>query len=165
MPTDAASADATGTTGDRQMSMSELNQTTSKAILLDNSGNANRLSLYDRYGSVAYGVILQIIPQPQQAQEILIDLFASPELQTRLSPTANITCFIVKLAREKALDYRQKQQLPAPALPSPTKQSELIFNLLFYQNQPPESIAERLQIQRSAVFGAIREFFAYPPPS
>jgi hypothetical protein len=145
--------------------MSELNQPVSKSISLNPTSNTNRLSLYDQYGSIAYGVILQIIPHPQPAQEILVDLFASPELQTTLSPSANTTCVIVRLAREKALNYRQKQQLPAPALPAPTRQSELIFNLLFYQNQSPEVIAERLQIERSAVFGAIREFFAYPSSS
>ena len=121
--------------------------------------------LYDKYGSVAYGVILKIIPQQQQAQEVLVDLFASPDLQAALTPSANTTCVIVRLARAKALAYCQKNQLPVPTLPEEIRQSELIFNLLFYQNQTPESIAERLQIQRSAVFGAVREFFAYLLPS
>ncbi len=134
-------------------------------MTLNTTSAINGLSLYDQYGAVAYGVILQIVPQPQSAQEILIDLFASPDLQTAVSASGNKTCTIVRLARIKALDYRRKQQLPVAALPLPVKQSELIFNLLFYQNQTPEAIADRLQIDRSAVFGAVREFFAYLPPS
>lgn len=129
--------------------------------MLNTVSNDNRLMLYEQYGAVAYGVILQIIPQPQQAQEVLIDLFASPELPAKLSTSANTTCLIVRLARLKALHYRQKQQLPMPASPAPAKQSELIFNLLFYQNQTPDAVAEQLQIQRSAVFGAVREFFGH----
>jgi hypothetical protein len=110
-------------------------------------------------------VILQIVPQPQPAQEILIDLFASSELQTAVSSSGNKVCSIVRLARIKALEYRQKQQIPVAALSVPVTQSELIFNLLFYQNQTPEAIADRLQIERSAVLRAVREFFAYLPPS
>ncbi|MEZ0539138.1 hypothetical protein ACAW75_05540 [Fibrella sp. Tmos10] len=122
--------------------------------------------MYDQYGSVAYGVILQIVPQVLPAQEILVELFASPELQKNLSTSSsNTTCLIVRLARAKALDYRQKQQTPVSSLPASGNESELIFNLLFYQNQTPDSIAERLKIQRSAVFGAVREFFANFLPS
>ncbi|WP_375448243.1 hypothetical protein [uncultured Fibrella sp.] len=105
------------------------------------------------------------MPQQQQAQEVLVDLFASSELPGNISAAANPTCTIVRLARAKALHYRQKQQLPVPARPTPARQSELIFNLLFYQNQTPDSVAEQLQIQRSAVFGAVREFFTHLLPS
>ena len=142
-----------------------MNRSTGKSVLPSSSGNANRLSLYDQHGAVAYGVILQLIPQPQQAQEVLVDLFASPELQAAMAATHNATCTVVRLARDKALEYRQRQQTPPPVLPVPTRQNELIFNLLFYQNQPAESVAERLQIQRSAVFSAVREFFAHFLPS
>ncbi|RYF76566.1 MAG: hypothetical protein EOO39_05440 [Cytophagaceae bacterium] len=148
------------------MNTSVTNRSTSKSsVLLNIPSVDNRLSLYNQYGAVAYGVILQIIPQPQQAQEVLIELFASPELQAKLSASSNTTCLIVRLARAKALYHRQKQQLPISELPETTKQSELIFNLLFYQNQSPDSVADRLQIQRSAVFGAVREFFAHLLPS
>nr|ARK11477.1 hypothetical protein A6C57_14735 [Fibrella sp. ES10-3-2-2] len=145
--------------------MNVSNRPDTRPMMLTTTNTASRLSLYDKYGSVAYGVILKIIPQPQQAQEVLIDLFASPDLQAGLVPSANTTCVIVRLARGKALAYCKKNQLPIPALPAEIKQSELIFNLLFYQNQTPDVIAERLQIQRSAVFGAVREFFAYLLPS
>lgn len=134
-------------------------------MVLTTTNTASRLLLYDQYGAVAYGVILKIVPNEQQAQELLVDVFASPELQAGLSPSANTTCIIIRLARARALAYLQKQQLPAQPLPESTKQPELIFKLLFYQNQTPESIAERLNIQRSAVFGAVREFFTYLLPS
>ncbi|MBO0952451.1 hypothetical protein [Fibrella forsythiae] len=147
------------------MNTSVMNLSTSKSVTLNPVSNDSRLLLYEQYGAVAYGVILQIIPQPQQAQEVLVELFASPELQAKLSASANTTCLIVRLARLKALHHRQQQQLPVSVLPEPAKQSELIFNLLFYQNQTPDAVADRLQIQRSAVFGAVREFFAHILPS
>lgn len=128
-------------------------------------GGANWPSLYQQYGSVAYGVILQIVPQPHHAQEILVDVFASPELQAKLPTSAHTTCTIVRLAREKAIKYQQWQHLPFRILPEPATQPEHVFNLLFYQNQSPDSIAEQLQIQRSAVSKSIREFFGSVLPS
>jgi hypothetical protein len=136
-----------------------LNWPPNKSVPSGIDGGANQLSLYEQYGSVAYGVVLQIVPQPQHAQEILVDLFASPELQIDLPTSARTTCTIIRLAREKALDYRQRQHLPVFTLPESVSQPEQVFNLLFYQNQSHDSIAEQLQIQRSAVSKSIREFF------
>ncbi|MEZ0483629.1 hypothetical protein [Fibrella aquatica] len=144
--------------------MNVIDQSVRKS-LVSNTPVVSPLSLYEQYGAVAYGVILQIVPQPHQAQEVLLDLFTSSVWQKNLLPSSNSTCAVVHMARSKALEYRQKQQLPALDMPKSTTQSELIFSLLFYQNQSPDSIADRLQIKRSAVFGAVREFFASVLPS
>lgn len=140
--------------------MNVLNRSVSSSAMreTDNTG-AYRLRLYERYGAIAHGVILKIVRQPQQAQEVLVDVFASPELQTNLPFSASTTCAIIRLARRKALAYGQNQQLPDYKIVEPTQQPEHIFNLLFYYNQSPESIAEGLQMQRPAVFNSIREFF------
>ncbi|MEZ0608968.1 hypothetical protein ACAW74_10660 [Fibrella sp. WM1] len=144
--------------------MNVLNRSAGKpAVFETTSTGVNRLRLYERYGAVAHGVILKIVPHQQHAQEILVEVFVSPELQANLPFSASTTCTIIRLARKKALEYRQKQQFPAHKATESLQQHEHIFNLLFYQNHSPESIAEGLQIQRPAVFSAIREFFGCLP--
>lgn len=149
--------------------MNVLNRSVGESALLETPGTGtNRLKLYERYGAVAHGVILKMVPNPQQAQEVLVELFASPELPSNLPFSASTTCTIVRLARQKALEYTQKQQVldhKAVQAGQLTNEqlAEHIFNLIFYHNQSPESIAEGLQIQRPTVFRAIREFFGCLP--
>lgn len=148
------------------MTTSVLSRSAGQASLPGNANSAERLSLYDQYGAIAYGVILKIVPQQQQAQELLVELFASPELQATPPAQKGMACTIIRLARARALAYRQKQPLPtSSALPSTSRQAELIFDLMFCHDLSPDAIAERLQIQRSDVFTAVREFFAYHLPS
>ena len=128
--------------------------------LPSNTGPASRLSLYNQYGALAYGVILRIVPQLQPAQELLVDLFASPELQTT-SASKNTACIIIRLARAKAIAYRQKQPVPIAAPPAASTQADVIFDLMFCHNQSPDAIAEQLQIPRADVFNAVRAFFAH----
>lgn len=118
------------------------------------------LSLYDKYGAVAYGVILQIIPQEQLAQEILVELFQFP-FQNCSAEISDVIC-IIRNARAKALEFsnRFKSLLP-PNEDSNTSEKEvlpdLIFNLAFKQGIPLESIAERLGISKEATMKAISE--------
>ncbi|RYZ47812.1 MAG: hypothetical protein EOP49_20260, partial [Sphingobacteriales bacterium] len=65
-----------------------------------------QLTLYDRYGAMAYGVIMQIIPQPDLAQNVLIDLFASPEIASLPDSPSQAACAIVRMARTKALSAK-----------------------------------------------------------
>ncbi|CCH02623.1 hypothetical protein FAES_4624 [Fibrella aestuarina BUZ 2] len=144
--------------------MNVLNRSVGKTAVLETANTgSNRLRLYERYGAVAHGVILKIVPNPQQAQDVLIEVFAAPELQADLPFSASTTCTIIRLARKKALEYRQNRQLPTHKTTEAAQQAEHIFNLLFYHNQSPESIAEGLQIQRPTVFRAVREFFGFSP--
>ena len=140
--------------------MSELSLCANECGSLDVDGDVNRLSLYEQYGSIAYGLILQFLPQPYHAQEILADLFASLALQVNMPALART---ITRLAREKALGYRQRQDLPIYSPPESADQPGQVVNLLFYQNQPHGSTSGQLQVQRSAIPRFIWEFFDLLP--
>lgn len=124
----------------------------------------DRLALYDQYGSVAYGIILQILPQAHLAQEVLVDLFASPELGVYQSQPSGMALAIVRIARTKALAAKAKLTPTVPSFSdeSVTMTADLpkkIFDLSFCQGCTPEQIAERLQISKADVLVAIHTYF------
>ncbi|MFD2571618.1 hypothetical protein ACFSUS_13315 [Spirosoma soli] len=122
----------------------------------------DRIALYDQYGSMAYGIILRILRQPEIAQQVLVDLFASPELASSGDFIKNPAVTIIRLARQKALDVQSPtvKETP-PSFQEKEKLSDLIFDLSFRQGYTPEAVAQQLQISYTDVMQAIRDHFAY----
>ncbi|KAB7732588.1 hypothetical protein F5984_01125 [Rudanella paleaurantiibacter] len=121
-----------------------------------------QLALYDRYGSIAYGVILQILPQAPQAQEVMLDLFTSTDLLKVPNPTGNMALTIIRLARAKALEAKSRLGVPLPSTVDPdTAKANLpdtVFNLSFRQGYSIEAIAEKLQLTKAEVLKAIHDY-------
>jgi hypothetical protein len=122
----------------------------------------DQLTLYDRYGSMAYGIILRIIPDPESAQAVLIDLFSSPELKACAEVPAHTAGEIIRLARIKALAAKPDSTTFVPTRPdSDTNDNleKLVFDLSFCQGYSPETIAEKLQLSRTNVLKSIYTYF------
>ncbi|MFY7828690.1 MAG: hypothetical protein ACOVQ4_16295 [Flectobacillus sp.] len=122
------------------------------------------LSLYDQYGALAYGVILQIIPNEQLAQEVLVSLFSSASLQGCNENVVNKTICIIRNARAKAVEYKSKYASSTSPPINEGQVSEdtlpkLVFELSFKQGLKPEVIAEKLNITRERVLKAFNEYF------
>lgn len=120
-----------------------------------------QLALYDRYGSMAYGIILQIIPQSQQAQAVLVDLFASSELQNYTTPSSNVAMAIIRMARSKALEAKARTgAFPHPVEPDKRKASlpEIVFDMAFRQGYSVDAVADSLQLAKKDVLKAIRDY-------
>lgn len=126
--------------------------------------STDQLALYDRYGSMAYGIILQIVPQPRLAQEVLVDLFASPDIQSYVNYPGNVAVSIIRLAREKALNAKTKlaAHLPTPTEPAMTNENlpEVVFNLSFRHSYSLDAIAEKFQLARTDVLKAIHNYLS-----
>ncbi|MBE9460396.1 RNA polymerase sigma factor [Dyadobacter subterraneus] len=123
------------------------------------------LEVYDQYGAMAYGIILQIIPQPHLAQEILVNVFASPLLQSCNSYPFTFAVCVIKLARAKAVEAKRKIMAIAPHNENhstPESTPELIFDLAFRQGFSPDEVAEKLKISKPEVLKAFHEFFKSP---
>lgn len=126
--------------------------------------STNSLSLYDEYGSIAYGIILQIVPQNQIAQEVMIDLFDSLTVNPCVENKVSIAVCIIRKAREKALIYKEKLEVGASTVQqfsaeSEIEQSKIIFDLSFRQGKTAETIAGYLDIPKARVYKAISEYF------
>lgn len=132
------------------------------------SGPLTTLEVYDKYGAMAYGIILQIIPQPHLAQEVLVNVFASPLLQSCNSYPFTFAVCVIKLARAKAVEAKKKLMTIAPfsgdlGYTNEDNSPELIFDLAFRQGYSPDEVAAKLQISKSEVLKAFHEFFkSYP---
>ncbi|MEA5402378.1 hypothetical protein VB776_05605 [Arcicella sp. DC2W] len=125
---------------------------------------SNRLSLYEQYGSMAYGIILQIVPQKQMAQEIMVDLFNSLTTNPCAESKVSIAICIIRKAREIALFYKEKFDIGLSSiqqfdLVSEIEQSKIIFDLSFRQGKTVDFIAEKLNIPKAKVYKAISEYF------
>jgi hypothetical protein len=132
------------------------------------SGQLTTLEVYDQYGAMAYGIILQIVPQPHLAQEILVNVFSSPLLQSCNSYPFTFAVCVIKLARAKAVEAKKQMMAIAPFSDSSSFSSkentpELIFDLAFRQGYSPDEVAEKLQISKSEVLKAFHEFFKSSP--
>jgi hypothetical protein len=121
---------------------------------------ARRIDLYDRYGSMAYGIILNIVPQPEVAQTILVDLFATMPVDEKIGLQERESTFIIRLARTKALANRPNSAERSPTSFHPTERNlpKVVFNLSFWHGCDSEEIAERLQITKNDVLRAIRTY-------
>lgn len=126
--------------------------------------HADRLSLYDRYGSIVYGIILRIIPEPELAQTVLIDVFSSPQISSFTEASKHAIGPIIRLARDKALEARPESialnQPPPIQVSEPNVNTEkLVFNLSFYQGYTTEEIADKLQLSQTNVLKTIYTYF------
>ena len=126
------------------------------------NGNMTSLEVYDKYGAMAYGIILQILPQVHLAQEVLVSVFCSPQLQACNSYPFSFAACIIKLARAKAVEAKRKLMAIAPVA-DPTNASdatpEKIFDLSFCQGFTPEEVAGKLNISKSEVLRSFHEYF------
>ncbi|MBD2757545.1 hypothetical protein [Spirosoma validum] len=125
----------------------------------------DKIALYDRYGSIAYGIILHVIPEPELAQKVLVDLFMSPQIQacTEIPTTGEI----IRLARAKALASKtvsNNSSLASTALIATndtTDLAKLVFNLSFCQGCSTDIIAEKLNLSPTNVLKAFYTYFKY----
>ena len=127
--------------------------------LLRNTNTKPPLSLYDQYGAMAYGVILQIIPHEELAQEVLVDLFNSLTFHNCGDGVSNAIC-VLRNARTKAIEFsnRFKSLLPAKDPESVVDKDalpKLIFDLAFKQGIPLDIVAEKLGITKDDAMKAI----------
>ena len=137
--------------------MSTLKQTNS---LLRNTSIKPPLSLYDQYGAMAYGVILQIIPDEKLAQEVLVELFNSLTFHNCGEGVSNALC-ILRNARTKALDFKNRLNALLPSNENTTYTTnsdslpDLIFNLAFKQGLSLDIIAVKLGLSKETTMKAI----------
>jgi hypothetical protein len=134
------------------------------------SGKLSSLEIYDRFGAMAYGIILQIIPQPHLAQEILVSVFSSPLLQACNSYPFSFAVCVIKLARSKAVEAKRKLEMIEPKNLENSSTfgdwtPQLIFDLAFRQGFTPEEVASKLNISKSEVLRAFHDFFKSPSNS
>ena len=126
------------------------------------------LQVYDQYGSVAYGIILQIIPQPHLAQEVLVSVFSSPLLKACNSYPFTFAVCVIKLARLKAVEAKRKLVEPSTLrsdsdFSAVDRSPETIFDLSFRQGFTPDEVAEKLHLTKSEVLKAFHDFFNSSP--
>lgn len=119
------------------------------------------LSLYDSYSSIAYGVISQILPQENLAQETLISLFTSLSVSECRNSQFGTVIYIIRKARGKAIEVKNKflNNVHDELVVGEKALSEMIFELSFRQGQSPEIVAQRLNIPKAQVLKAIYEYF------
>ncbi len=125
---------------------------------------ADHLSLYDRYGSMAYGIILQIIPEPELAQTVLVDLFTSPQIKSCAEMSSHATSEIIRLARSKAIAARLAPVAASQSISTSTTNDnteKLVFDLSFCQGYTLEAIAEKLQLSHTNVLKFIYTYFKH----
>ncbi|MEO6685534.1 MAG: hypothetical protein ABIN24_06195 [Dyadobacter sp.] len=144
--------------------LERVNDNSGQQVVTKNSVPLTTIEVYDQYGAMAYGIILQIVPQPHLAQEILVSVFSSPLLQSCNSYPFTFAVCIIKLARAKAVEAKRKLMTLAPFSGDngySTKENtpELIFDLAFRQGYSPDEVAEKLKISKSEVLKAFHEFF------
>lgn len=145
--------------------MESLKQVSTGSTFQQALRSTNQLALYDQYGSMAYGIILRIIPEPELAQAVLIDLFMSPQLTFRTEvPTAGE---IIRLARIKALSAKPITAspmlvvTPLPATNDTTNTAKLVFTLSFCQGYGLDAIAEKLNLSPVNVLKAFYTYFKH----
>jgi len=132
--------------------------------VLKQERNLSSVEVYDQYGAMAYGIILQIIPQPHLAQEILVSVFSSPLLQSCNSYPFSYAACIIKLARAKAVEAKKKLSALTPleedhTQPAGTPTPQVIFDLAFRQGFTPEEVAGKLNISKAEVLRSFHDFF------
>lgn len=133
-----------------------------KSVVRDAVSHTSRLTLYDQYGAMAYGVIRQIVSEPELAQALLIDLFASPQIASLHDTQPHTACAIVRMARMKALEARSGESMASAGLETQSGPDDnlpkLIFELSFNKGFRLEAIAERLEMTYLDVLKAMRVY-------
>jgi hypothetical protein len=119
------------------------------------------MSLYDAYSSIAYGVISQILPQENLAQETLVNFFTTLSVQDCKNSQFGSAIYIIRKARIKAIEIKNKisNNVYDSLFVDEKSVSEMIFELSFRQGQAPEVIAQRLNIPKTQVLKEIYEYF------
>ncbi|MES2518166.1 MAG: hypothetical protein V4585_08670 [Bacteroidota bacterium] len=141
--------------------MNELEQHKDKLSFSKPPGHHELLSLYDTYSPMAYGVILQIIPQENLAQDTLVNVFSTLSVNECKNCAVGSAIYIIRKARIKAIEVKNKisnfvnDQIPN----GEAALREMIFELSFRQGQTPEVIAQRLNVPKTQVLKAIYEHF------
>ncbi|GAB3340020.1 hypothetical protein GCM10027299_53080 [Larkinella ripae] len=113
---------------------------------------------------MAYGVILQILPQTNLAQEALIDVFTSSQLPSFLNTSGSSPAIaIIKLARLKALELKAKTREWNAAIAEPISSSggyspEYIFDLSFRQGFSFKAISDQFGLSKPEILKAVRDF-------
>ncbi|WP_460940523.1 RNA polymerase sigma factor sigma-70 region 4 domain-containing protein [Spirosoma humi] len=132
--------------------------------------HADHLTLYDQYSSMAYGIILRIIPEPERAQAVLIDLFSSPQLNECADIPAHTAGEIIRLARLKALAAKSADPVSSPILSTSDTNGHFntndnlentVFDLSFFQGYSLETVAEKLHLSRTNVLKFIYAYFKH----
>ncbi|MCE6990445.1 hypothetical protein [Dyadobacter sp. CY323] len=113
---------------------------------------------------MAYGIILQILPQPHLAQEVLVSVFSSPQLQSCNSYPFTFAACVIKLARAKAVEAKRKLTALVPAneedaVDADSLSPQNIFELAFRQGFTPDEVAKKLNITKSEVLRSFHDFF------
>jgi DNA-directed RNA polymerase specialized sigma24 family protein len=118
------------------------------------------MELYERYGSMAYGIILRIVPQPELAQAVLVDLFATLSVEMGSDKTERVSALIIRTARRKALASRLGSAERSLTSFQPTERNlpKVVFNLAFWHGCHVTEIADRLNIATTDVLRAIRAY-------
>ena len=144
--------------------MGALKQLHQLSTVRESTSGADCLTLYDRYGGLAYGIILQIIPEPEQAQRVLIDLFSSPQVKAYTEFSNRVSSGIIRLAREKALAARPitgTMSLASSVMAVNDTTDKSVFDLSFYKGHTIDEIADKLQLSRANVLTKISAYFKH----
>ena len=133
-----------------------------KSVASNATPHTSRLTLYDQYGAMSYGVIMQIVSEPELAQAVLIDLFVSPQITSLHNAQPHTACAIVRMARMKALEAKSGESIVSAGLETQSGPNEnlpkLVFDLSFNKGFRLETIAERLEITYLDVLKAMRAY-------
>lgn len=140
-----------------------LRESSSNALSPKSAGlYSEQLSLYDKYGAMAYGVILQIIPQEQLAQEVLVELFSGVPLNNCDGETTSKAICILRNARSKAIEFKNRFRMFFPLeggekIDSNVNLSKTIFNLSFKEGVSLDTIAQQLSVPKDIVLKSLSE--------
>ncbi|GAB3696869.1 hypothetical protein GCM10027592_20490 [Spirosoma flavus] len=119
------------------------------------------LALYDRYGSLVYGIICKIIPEPELAQTVLFELFISPEVKSLTENSGLVSATLIRLARAKALALRPVRPSVSVSPSATDDLGVLVFELSFYQGYSVEQVADKLQLTPATVLQLIAQQFKH----
>lgn len=112
---------------------------------------------------MAYGIILQILPQKQLAQEALLEVFTSSQLATFQNGSISPAIAVIRLARTKALEIKAKTSENGTAIAEPISSTggyspEFIFDLSFRQGYSFAAISDQFGISKPEILKAVRDF-------
>ena len=143
--------------------MNELERSAGNDAFRQHRPPIDQRALYDRFGALAYGVILQILPQSLLAQEALLSVFSADQLPYFSNSSVNPAISVIRIARAKALELKEKtaEREAARAEPFSVNSSyspEYIFDLSFRQGYSFEAISEQSGLSRPELVKAIRDF-------
>jgi hypothetical protein len=144
--------------------MNELERSAGNGMVRHHRAAGDQRALYDRFGAMAYGIILQILPQPHLAQEALLEVFTSSQLLTFSNTSINPAILIIRIARTKALEFKEKiREREAtnsePFFLTSSYSPEFIFDLSFRQGYSFEAISEHSGLSKPELLKAVRDFF------